>query len=261
GSATPWVTWRSVSTASTSTTSVPPSPRASWGTGSTTSFLRAACSPACAGPPERRPAESGRAVRALAALLAVACAAAAPTTAGPEDDVEALLRASPSAASFSRHLLVLTEEPHPAGSPRNMELADYVRDRFVEYGLEDVRFHDTPALLSRPVSASVELVAPARLRLKLAEDPCPGDQDSYLYRRPGIVPYHAYARSGDVEAEVVYANGGGPEDFARLEKLGIDVRGRIVLMRYSEPYSYRGYKVFLAESRGAAGVIIYSDPQ
>src|SRR5262249_2331479 len=253
GSATPWVTWRSVSTASTSTTSVPPSPRASWGTGSTTSFLRAACSPACAGPPERRPAESGRAVRALAALLAVACAAAAPTTAGPEDDVEALLRASPSAASFSRHLLVLTEEPHPAGSPRNMELADYVRDRFVEYGLEDVRFHDTPALLSRPVSASVAIVSPTFVALPLGEDPDPRDKDSDAYAAVRLVPWHAYAPCGDVTAEVVYANGGSPEDFETLEKMHVEVRGRIVLMRYSNPYSYRGYKVFLAETHGAAG--------
>ena len=31
--------------------------------------------------------------------------------------------------------------------------------------------------------------------------------------------------------EVVYANGGSPEDFATLDRMGIDVRGRIVLMR------------------------------
>ncbi len=210
----------------------------------------------------RDPARLRRSLARRAAILAaMAALASGAVAAASEDEVETILRSVPNAASFSRHLMLLTEEPHPTGSPRDLELAGYVRDRFIEYGLEDVSFHDTPALLSRPVSASVELVEPLRLRLKLAEEAYPGDKDSYLYRRPGTVPYHAYARSGDVTAEAVYANGGGPEDFAALEKMRIDVRGRIVVMRYSEPYSYRGYKVFLAESRGAAGVVIYSDPQ
>ena len=197
----------------------------------------------------------------LTILLAASVAGQAARSAEARDGAEAILLSLPSAGIYGRHLLHLTEEPHPTGSARNMDLADYVRDRFIEYGLEDVRFHDTPALLSRGVSASVELVRPDRLRLKLAEDPHPADKDSFLYRDGAFVPYHAYARSGDVTAEVVYANGGSPEDFAALAKMKIDVRGRIVLMRYSEPYSYRGYKVWLAESRGAAGTIIYSDPQ
>jgi N-acetylated-alpha-linked acidic dipeptidase len=175
--------------------------------------------------------------------------------------VEEILSGTPDADSFGQHLRYLTAEPHRAGTPRNMKLADYVRDHFREFGLDEVRFHDTPALLSSPVSSSVELVAPVRRKLKLREDRIPEDPDSDLYDDPSQVPYHAYAASGDVTAEVVYANSGGPEDFASLEELGIDVRGKIVVMRYSVPYSYRGYKVYQAESRGAAGVIIYSDPQ
>ncbi|PYT16077.1 MAG: glutamate carboxypeptidase [Acidobacteria bacterium] len=195
-------------------------------------------------------------------LLAALCLPGAYAVPRPaRQDPESILLSLPSAEIYSRHLLNLTEEPHPAGSRRNMELADYVRDRFIEYGLEDVHFHDTPALLSRSVSASVELVAPVRLRLKLAEDPYPADKDSFLYRDPRVVPYHAYARSGDVTAETVYANSGSPEDFAALRKMNINLRGKIVVMRYSEPYSYRGYKVWLAETHGAAGAIIYSDPQ
>ncbi len=178
---------------------------------------------------------------------------------GPGGGAEEILLRAPAADSFARHLRHLTAEPHRTGTPRNMELADYVRDRFREYGLEDVRFHDTPALLSSPVSASVEILAPARRKLALREAPIPEDDDSDLYDDPAQVPYHAYAKSGDVEAEVVYANAGGPEDFALLEEMGVDVRGRIVLMRYSSPYSYRGFKVYQAESRGAKGAIIYSD--
>jgi N-acetylated-alpha-linked acidic dipeptidase len=176
-------------------------------------------------------------------------------------EVETILRRTPSAETFSKHLLYLTEEPHQTGTPRNVELADYVRDRFIEYGLEDVHFHDTPALMSYARSAAVEILEPVHLKLKLAEAPHPPDKDSYLYSDPSEIPFHAYANDGDVTAEVVYANAGSPEDFAKLDELGIDVSGKVVAMRYSEPYSYRGYKVYLAESRGAAGAIIYSDPE
>ena len=184
-----------------------------------------------------------------------------PASAVRQLEIERILRATPTAESFSKHLLYLTEEPHQTGTPRNMELADYVRDRFVEYGIEEVHFHDTPALMSYARSASVEIVEPVRVKLKLEEDPYPRDKDSYLYSDPAQVPFHAYANDGDATAEVVYANAGSPEDFARLDALGIEVTGKIVLMRYSEPYSYRGYKVYMAESRGAAGAIIYSDPE
>lgn len=184
-----------------------------------------------------------------------------PSSVEREMEAEAVLVSTPSPRSFETHFRRLTEEPHPAGSARNMELADYVRDCFMEYGLEDVGFHDTPALLSYGRSASVAMLEPVALELDLAEESYPEDKDSLLYEGTGVVPYHEYAASGDVRAEVVYANGGSPEDFDRLAEMGIDVRGKIVLMRYSVPYSYRGYKVYLAESRGAVGTILYSDPQ
>jgi N-acetylated-alpha-linked acidic dipeptidase len=176
-------------------------------------------------------------------------------------EAEKLILSVPSSQQFGAHLLYLTEEPHQTGSPRNYALADFVRDRFLEYGLENVHFHDTPALLGYGRSLLVEIAEPEKKKLKMAEDPYPPDKDSGLYSGSSVVPFHEYALSGDVTAEVVYANGGSPEDFAELDRLGIEVKGRIVIMRYSNPYSYRGYKVYLAETRGAAGTIIYSDPQ
>ncbi len=167
----------------------------------------------------------------------------------------------PTAEKFGAHLLYLTEDPHQTGTPRNMELAEYVRDRFTEYGLQNVHFHDTPALLSYGKSVLVEIVEPEKTKLKLTEDSFDADKDSYLYRNPRVIPYHEYALSGEVSAGVVYANGGSPEDFAKLRQMGVDVKGKIVIMRYSNPYSYRGYKVYLAEKNGALGAIVYSDPQ
>ena len=183
-----------------------------------------------------------------------------PASVAGQLDAERFLMSVPSPEGFGAHLLYLTEEPHPAGSERNMELADYVRSRFLEYGLEEVHFHDTPALFSYGREASVDILAPVELSLKLKEDPHPEDKDSYLYSDPGVVPYHEYAASGEVEAQVVYANSGSPEDFERLRAMGVDLRGKIVIMRYSNPYSYRGYKVYLAEASGASGAIVYSDP-
>ena len=73
-----------------------------------------------------------------------------------------------------------------------------------------------------------------------------------------VVPFNGMSPSGDVEAEAVYANYGTPEDFAKLEQLKVDVRGKIVLVRYGQ--NFRGVKEFIAQERGAAAVLIYSDP-
>ena len=84
------------------------------------------------------------------------------------------------------------------------------------------------------------------------------DTDAYQDDPRVVMPFNGMSPSGDVEADVVYANYGTPEDFEKLEKLNIDVRGKIVLVRYGQ--NFRGVKVFIAQERGAAGVIIYSDP-
>jgi hypothetical protein len=68
------------------------------------------------------------------------------------------------------------------------------------------------------------------------------------------------SRSGDITASVVYAHSGNPEVYALLRKQGIDVKGKIVLVRYSNPYSYRGFKALSAERAGATAVLVYSDP-
>ena len=67
-----------------------------------------------------------------------------PGGAAKELEAERLLLSIPSPEGFGAHILYLTEEPHPAGSKRNMELADYVRDRFLEYGLEEVIYAPQP---------------------------------------------------------------------------------------------------------------------
>lgn len=108
--------------------------------------------------------------------------------------------------------------------------------------------------MSYPKSISVTKTAPQFKELKVMED-LPEDTPFAKDIVPG---YNAYTPSGEVEAELVYANYGRPEDFEELERRGISVKGKIVIARYGK--NFRGVKAKEAEKHGAAGVLIYSDP-
>jgi N-acetylated-alpha-linked acidic dipeptidase len=210
---------------------------------------------------------------ALAALAAAASGAAsgaaepAPSTtiagfsrehAALELQLESRFKSIPNAAGARAVLRELTAEPHPAGSVRNHELAEYVADRWRHEGLEDVVIHRYDVLNSTPRSVALEMLSPVRYTASLREAGYDEDPDTRNPRvRGGWVSMSA---SGDVTAPIVYAHGGNTEDYALLEQNGIDVRGKVVLVRYANPYSYRGYKALLAEQHGAAGLLIYSDP-
>ena len=182
----------------------------------------------------------------------------APQTVVREHDAEAALRAIPSperTREWHRHF---TAEPHPAGSERNNELARFVAEQWKQQGLEDVTIHRYDVLNTAPREVSLVMVAPVRYEASLREEPYDVDPDT---RNPRVSRgYIGMSASAEVEAPVVYAHSGNPEDYAHLREKGIDVRGKIVLVRYSNPYSYRGFKALTAESEGAAGILIYSDP-
>jgi N-acetylated-alpha-linked acidic dipeptidase len=175
-----------------------------------------------------------------------------------ERQIEAALKKLADPKVYEKHLRFLTEEPHIAGSKRNYELAVYVRDKFKEYGLEDVELVEYQVLLSFPKDIIVEMVEPALFKATLREEGYPVDKDSF--NGQVSIGFNAYSASGEVTAPVVYVYGGNPEDYDRLSEMGIDIKGKIALVRYSEPYSYRGFKALTAQRRGAAGLLIYSDP-
>ncbi|MGB5295711.1 MAG: PA domain-containing protein, partial [Thermoanaerobaculia bacterium] len=160
--------------------------------------------------------------------------------------------------STGRHFRYLTEEPHPAGSEQNRRLAEYTRDRFVEYGLEDVQLLEYEVLLPFPREVRVTMLEPFEFEASLREDGYEVDKDSWS-SDVGL-PYLGMSASGDVTGEVIYANSGNPADYDLLESQGIDPAGKIALVRYSMPYSYRGFKAWEAERRGVKALIIYSDP-
>jgi N-acetylated-alpha-linked acidic dipeptidase len=152
----------------------------------------------------------------------------------------------------------LAADPHVAGSPRDRVLAEWTRDKFKEFGLEDVSITEHEVLLPYPEQVDVEMTAPRRWKASMKEDAIPGD--AYSARGDVGIPYHAYSSSGVVTAPVVYAGSGNPADYDWLASQGVDVRGKIAIVRYSVPYSYRGFKALTAQQRGLAGILIYSDP-
>jgi N-acetylated-alpha-linked acidic dipeptidase len=169
---------------------------------------------------------------------------------------EELFRTLPAPDSAREHLRRLTAEPHVAGTEEDYATAVYVRDQMRSYGLP-VAIKEYQVWLPYPkVPSVVELVAPRHERLKVREAVVPGDPTSANSK---IIPlFNGYSASGDVTAPLVYANYGLPGDYDELKKIDVDVKGKIVIVRYGN--SFRGVKAKVAEDHGAVGCIIYSDP-
>lgn len=164
-----------------------------------------------------------------------------------------------SSVDFSRfrtHLVALTSEPHVAGTPANEKVRDYMAEAMKAAGL-DVSIYPYDLYLSKgPGESLVELVTPNRQPLNQQEDIVP--EDIYSANPNLWKGWNAYSGSGDVTAQVVYANYGTKADFEKLAELGIDIKGKIVLARYGG--NFRGYKAKFAQQYGAAGLIIFTDP-
>lgn len=164
--------------------------------------------------------------------------------------------AVPDPKLAEEHLRTLTAEPHMAGTPEDKKTADYVAQKFREAGLE-TQIVEYKVLLPRPLEVSIDVTAPDTVRMHgPTREHVEGDP--YQDDPRVVMPCNAYSPSGDVEGDVVYANYGRPEDFKKLDEMKIDVRGKIVVVRYGA--NFRGVKSYLAQQHGAAGVIIYSDP-
>ncbi|MGC9159020.1 MAG: M28 family metallopeptidase [Terracidiphilus sp.] len=174
-----------------------------------------------------------------------------------EASIEQRFLAVPSAQRAGEELKTLTREPHVASTPGDRRTAEYVAREFRAAGLE-TEIAPYRVLMNLPKVVRVEAYGPGGKLLMSgpAREHVAGDP--YQDDPRVVMPFNASSGSGDVTGEVVYANYGRLEDFNRLAALHIDLRGKIVLCRYGR--IFRGVKVFLAEQRGAAGVLLYSDP-
>ena len=149
----------------------------------------------------------------------------------------------------------LTEEPHLAGTENSYKIAQYLYNKYQEYGL-DVQIYEYEVYLPYPIEVRVEMVAPTHYLAVGKEDSWEWDKDSYETNI--VAGYNAYSPDGDVTADLIYVNRGLPDDYQKLAEMGISVEGKIAIARYGG--SYRGVKAKVAGEQGAIGLIIYSDP-
>lgn len=166
-------------------------------------------------------------------------------------------RRLPDPALMRSYMEFMSAHPHHVGSPHGKAVAEWIQQRFTEWGL-DARIESYRVLFPTPKERIVEMVAPHSYRAQMREPVVDSDPTSRLQDEQ-LPTYNAYSVDGDVTAPLVYVNFGVPEDYEDLERMGISVKGAIVIVRYGR--SWRGIKPKLAAEKGALGCIIYSDPQ
>lgn len=173
-----------------------------------------------------------------------------------ELQVEKIFLAVPNPELARQHLQTLTAVPHVAGSIEDRKTAEYVLQKYQDAGL-DAHIQEYKVWMALPLDVRVDLVEPEDI---VMHGPSPERvSDDPFQKDPRILPaFNEYSGNGEVTAEVVYANYGRPEDFKKLKDMGVEVKGKIVIVRYGD--NFRGVKALLASQYGAAGVIIYSDP-
>ena len=180
----------------------------------------------------------------------------------PDDEAKARapfeqrLRATAEANKIREFMTRMASEPHHAGSPASRAVAEFALEKFKEFGLE-ARIETFDALIPYPTQRVLEVLSPVRYTAKLREPIVKEDPDSSDLNQ--LPTFNAYSANGDITAPAVYANYGLPEDYAFLKLKGVDVRGKIVLVRYGR--SFRGIKPKVAAENGAIGCLIYSDPR
>jgi len=171
---------------------------------------------------------------------------------------EEKLRAIPSPENLRAYMQHLAAHPHNVGTRYDKENAEWIAAKFKEFGL-DTHIEQFDVLFPTPKERAVELVdGGAKFVAKLQEPALPLDPTTS--QQPEQLPtYNAYSIDGDVTAPLVYVNYGIPEDYEQLERMGVSVKGKIVIARYY--HSWRGIKPKVAAEHGAVGCLIYSDPR
>ena len=175
----------------------------------------------------------------------------------PESDWEKKFQNGISPDNIRENMRRLSARPHHVGSPYDKDNAEWILAKFKEWGF-DAKIETYNVLFPTPKIRLVEMLQPTKFQAKMQEpvlpvDPTSGQNDEQL------PTYNAYSIDGDVTAPLVYVNYGNREDYEQLDRLGISVKGAIVISRYGD--GWRGIKPKVAAEHGAVGCIIYSDPK
>src|SRR5579871_5420820 len=186
----------------------------------------------------------------------VACVAAASLCLGADSSWEERFRAIPRPENIRGYMQRMSARPHHVGSPYDKDNAEWMAEKFKSWGL-DAKIETFQVLFPTPKERLVEMTEPVKFTAKLDEPAVAGDATS-SEKSEQLPVYNAYSTDGDVTAPLVYVNYGVTSDYEQLERMGISVRGAIVIVRYG--VAFRGIKPKLAAEHGAVACIIYSDP-
>jgi N-acetylated-alpha-linked acidic dipeptidase len=148
-----------------------------------------------------------------------------------------------------------SSDANNVGTPHDKTNAENMLKMFQSWGW-DAHLETFYVLYPTPKEELLEMTAPTQFKATLHEPPVAGDRTSAL--TDVLPPYNVYGTDGDVTAPLVYVNYGMPDDYKQLERMGVSVKGKIVIARYGA--GWRGLKPKLAWQHGAIGCIIYSDP-
>jgi N-acetylated-alpha-linked acidic dipeptidase len=176
---------------------------------------------------------------------------------GVQRRLEANFDSSLNRSDLRQWLRRLSARPHHVGSPYGKMNAQFIDSMYRSWGFRTA-IEEFDVLFPTPKTRLLEMTAPEHLTARLAEPPLPEDSTSGQTDEQ-LPVYNAYSVDGDVSGELVYVNYGVPADYEELDRLGIDVKGKIVISRYGG--SWRGIKPKVAAEHGAIGCIIYSDPK
>jgi N-acetylated-alpha-linked acidic dipeptidase len=171
-------------------------------------------------------------------------------------DLETQFDAAISPAEMGDWLKTMAAEPNHVSSAHDKLNAEMALKQFKDWGW-DAKLETFKVLYATPIQVGLELLGRERFKATLTEAPIPGDASS-SHTKDQLPAYVAFQGDGDVTAPLVYVNYGMPDDYKALERMGVDVKGKIVIARYGK--GWRGLKPKLAQDHGAVGCIIYSDP-
>jgi len=180
-----------------------------------------------------------------------------PRSSQSEREWEAKFRAIPDPANLREYMRRLSARPHHVGSPYDKDNAEWILAHFKEWGL-DAHIERFDVLFPTPKVRAVEMLAPTKFTAKL-EEPALAVDPTSNQKSEQLPTYNAYSIDGDVTGPLVFVNYGLPEDYEKLDRLGISVEGAIVIAKYL--HSWRGVKPKVAAEHGAIGCLIYSEPQ
>src|SRR5579864_6814603 len=180
-----------------------------------------------------------------------------PRSSQTERDWETKFRAIPDPANLKEYMRRLSARPHHVGSPYDKDNAEWILARFKEWGL-DAHIETFQVLFPTPKVRVLEMLEPTKFTAKLDEPGLAIDPTSNQ-KSEQLPTYNAYSIDGDVTAPLVFVNYGLPEDYEKLDRLGVSVKGAIVIATYY--HSWRGVKPKVAAEHGAIGCLIYSEPR